>query len=168
MRAADSDRQYVADRLREALNEGRLDLGEYDDRLQRTYAARTYGELDKLLNDLPAVVPPAKAQVARTTPATPSAAPDRRPVAPWAIALWGSWLCTTVICFVIWALTGAGYPWPLWVAGPWGAVLLVRTVVAVASGDPEGHTQAHRERQRQRQQERWQRRHDRWERRRYR
>ena len=36
----------VADRLRVALDEGRLDLHEYDERLQRAYAARTYGDLD--------------------------------------------------------------------------------------------------------------------------
>nr|WP_230414830.1 DUF1707 domain-containing protein [Micromonospora tarapacensis] len=54
MRAADSDRQAVAERLRVALDEGRLDLHEYDERLQRAYAARTYAELDALVGDLPA------------------------------------------------------------------------------------------------------------------
>ena len=43
MRAADSDRQAVADKLKKALDEGRLDLAEYDERLQRAYAAKTYG-----------------------------------------------------------------------------------------------------------------------------
>ena len=53
MRAADSDRAAVADRLRVALEEGRLDLHEYDERLQRAYAARTYGELDGLPGTIP-------------------------------------------------------------------------------------------------------------------
>ena len=57
MRAADADRQAVADRLRAALDEGRLDLHEYDERLQRAYAAKTYGELDGLLADLPGRAP---------------------------------------------------------------------------------------------------------------
>ena len=57
MRAADSDRAAVADRLRVALDEGRLDLHEYDERLQRAYAARTYGDLEVLLTDLPPVTP---------------------------------------------------------------------------------------------------------------
>ncbi len=167
MRAADSDRQYVADRLRDALNEGRLDLGEYDERLQQTYAARTYGELDKLLGDLPTVVPPERAQLARTEPVTPVGAPARTPgrMPPWLWAIWGGWVTVTLICVVIWALTGAGYPWPVWVAGPWGAVLLARTIGAVASGDPHGYAKDHRERERQRRQERWDRRHERWERR---
>ena len=52
LRAADSDRQFVAERLQAALNEGRLTLSEYDERLEQTYAARTYGDLDRLLDDL--------------------------------------------------------------------------------------------------------------------
>ena len=53
MRAADADRERVAERLRAALEEGRLDLHEYDERLQGAYAAKTYGDLDALLTDLP-------------------------------------------------------------------------------------------------------------------
>ena len=87
MRAADADRQFVADRLKDALNEGRLDLGEYDERLQQTYSARTYGELDKLLNDLPTVRPAERSQVARTGPAAaasprPSGHPTAAPYRP--------------------------------------------------------------------------------------
>jgi hypothetical protein len=46
--------------LREAAAEGRLDLGELDERLSRVYAAKTYGELEPLTGDLPGVlaVPP--------------------------------------------------------------------------------------------------------------
>jgi hypothetical protein len=172
MRAADSDRQFVADRLREALDEGRLDLGEYDDRLREAYAARTYGELDKLLDDLPAVVPPAKAQVARATgpvgtPA-PAAAPAQTPgrMPPWLWAIWGSWITATLVCGVIWLLTGAGYPWPLWVAGPWGALLLARTIGAIASGDPASHAAAEQARERERQDRHRRRDQERWERRR--
>ncbi len=169
MRAADSDRQYVADRLRDALNEGRLDLGEYDKRLQQTYAARTSGELDKLLNDLPAVAPPERSQVAQIPPQTTPAAPPVRHGHPWLWVIWGGWVTTSLVCFAIWVLTGAhGFPWPFWVAGPWGAVLLARTIGAVATGDPDGATQAEQERQRQRRRERWERRHERWERRRHR
>ena len=55
LRAADVDREFVAEQLRNALNEGRLTLTEYDDRLQEAYAARTYGDLKGLLSDLPDV-----------------------------------------------------------------------------------------------------------------
>ena len=51
LRAGDADRERVADRLRIALDEGRLNLYEYDERLRDAYAARTYAELDKLLGE---------------------------------------------------------------------------------------------------------------------
>jgi hypothetical protein len=57
LRAGDADREAVAAVLREALAEGRLDLGEVDERLARVYAARTYAELDPLVADLPATLP---------------------------------------------------------------------------------------------------------------
>lgn len=63
MRAGDSDRQAVVDQLKTALDEGRLDLSEYDERLQRTYAAKTYEDLDGLLDDLPGTVPVRHSQV---------------------------------------------------------------------------------------------------------
>ena len=53
-RAGDADREAVAERLRMAAGEGRLDLEELDDRLERAYAARTYGQLRVLVADLPA------------------------------------------------------------------------------------------------------------------
>jgi hypothetical protein len=37
---------------------------------------------------------------------------------------------------VIWVLTGAGYPWPLWVIGPWGAIMAGRWIVG---SHPDGH-----------------------------
>jgi hypothetical protein len=53
LRASDSDREQVSERLRHATAEGRLSADELDQRLEALYAARTYGELDALLADLP-------------------------------------------------------------------------------------------------------------------
>jgi hypothetical protein len=53
IRAADADREAVAQRLRVAASEGRIELWELDDRLGRAYRARTYGDLDRLVADLP-------------------------------------------------------------------------------------------------------------------
>ncbi|MFP5071849.1 DUF1707 domain-containing protein [Pseudonocardia nantongensis] len=53
VRAADRDRERVADRLRRAFGEGRLTVEEFDERTAATYRARTYGELDDLTADLP-------------------------------------------------------------------------------------------------------------------
>jgi hypothetical protein len=61
MRAADADRERVAEVLRQAAAEGRLDLSELDDRLSRLYAAKTYGELEPLIGDLPEVGMPVPA-----------------------------------------------------------------------------------------------------------
>lgn len=55
VRASDADREKIVERLRTAMNEGRLNLAEFDDRVQQVYAARTYGELSPILSDLPAV-----------------------------------------------------------------------------------------------------------------
>jgi hypothetical protein len=53
IRAADADRERTADRLREAHGEGRLDLAEFQERLERCYEAKTVGELGALVSDLP-------------------------------------------------------------------------------------------------------------------
>ena len=45
LRASDADRQRVAEQLKAALDEGRLALDEYDDRLQQVYTAKTYADL---------------------------------------------------------------------------------------------------------------------------
>jgi hypothetical protein len=57
MRAADADRERVAEQLRSAHADGRLDLTEYDERVQQAWAARTYGDLDALTVDLPQARP---------------------------------------------------------------------------------------------------------------
>ncbi|MFF7532097.1 DUF1707 domain-containing protein [Streptomyces bobili] len=61
LRASDADRERVAEVLRDALAEGRLDMAEFEERLDATYRARTYGELTPITRDLPAagVAPPA-------------------------------------------------------------------------------------------------------------
>jgi hypothetical protein len=64
LRASDADRERVSEQLRDALAEGRLDMEEFEERLDATYKARTYGELAPITRDLPgagAVAPPAVA-----------------------------------------------------------------------------------------------------------
>jgi hypothetical protein len=127
LRAADADRSAVATVLGEHMAAGRLTVAEYEERLARAYAAKTYGELAELTADLP------------TGGAAP--APAVRPEGPavhaggwhgadaWA---WRSWASTAVIVITIWAITSLAswellYFWPVWVIGPWGAVLLAQT-----------------------------------------
>lgn len=52
--AANADRERAVDVLRAAFTEGRLTHDEFDERIARAYASRTYGELGELTADLPA------------------------------------------------------------------------------------------------------------------
>jgi hypothetical protein len=54
-RAADTDRIQIAQLLTYAAEQGRLQLQDYEERLTRAYAAKTYEELDQLRADLPGV-----------------------------------------------------------------------------------------------------------------
>jgi hypothetical protein len=54
MRASDADRERTATLLREHHAEGRLTGEEFHERLDAAYAAKTLGDLDALLADLPA------------------------------------------------------------------------------------------------------------------
>jgi hypothetical protein len=53
IRASDADRDQVAERLREALAEGRLSPVEHEERLDTLYKAKTIGELAPIISDLP-------------------------------------------------------------------------------------------------------------------
>jgi hypothetical protein len=55
LRASDAERDQVAERLRDATGEGRLLAEELEDRLEAVFAARTYGDLDAVVADLPGV-----------------------------------------------------------------------------------------------------------------
>ncbi|MFI6687736.1 DUF1707 domain-containing protein [Streptomyces sp. NPDC050485] len=54
LRASDADRDRTADILRDALAEGRLDSQEHAERIDAVYRAKTLGELQPLVQDLPA------------------------------------------------------------------------------------------------------------------
>lgn len=125
MRAADTDRERVAEQLRSAHAEGRLDLTEYDERLQQVWAARTYGELETLTADLPKAAPQPTPQIRPEVPQPDRQCGHRR----GGRAAVASWASASLVCVTIWALVclstmSWSYPWWIWVAGPWGAVLL--------------------------------------------
>lgn len=148
MRASDADREQVVERLRTALDEGRLKTDEYLARMERAYQAVTYGDLAVLYAGLPASSPVARREqtapgAARQAAAVPHAAVAARHglfarlPAPLKV-LWTIWLAVVSINVVVWVLvmgtTGhLVYPWPVWVAGPYGAVLF-----AVSVAVPQG------------------------------
>ena len=53
-RISDQERQQVAEVLRQAAGEGRIDLHELDKRLEATFAAKTYADIVPITADLPA------------------------------------------------------------------------------------------------------------------
>jgi hypothetical protein len=74
MRVSDAERHVVAELLRTAAGEGRLDLDELDQRLEATYAAKTYADLVPILADLPGSHLPAVSGTTQPA-ARPSGAP---------------------------------------------------------------------------------------------
>lgn len=54
LRASDADRDRIAERIREAFAEGRLEAEEHHERVELVYRARTLGDLAPLVADLPA------------------------------------------------------------------------------------------------------------------
>lgn len=139
MRASDDDRQKVVDRLRTALEEGRLKMDEFTDRVGLAYQAVTYGDLAKVHADLPAASPRTEPRPVPASVPAPAAGPKRSAWAdtPTALkVLWTIWLAAVSINVVVWVLVTATtghfiYPWPLWVAGPYGAALLAVTAPIV-------------------------------------
>lgn len=122
MRAGDGDRKQVADQLKSALDEGRLDLNEYDERVQRAYSAKTYGDLDGLLDDLPGTVPVQHSQIQPVpSPLAPVAGAEAAKVdnRQWM----GGYAGVVVVCTLIWLFTMVAsrhwiYPWPVWMLIP--------------------------------------------------
>ena len=148
MRASDSDRDRVAAALREHLAAGRLTSDELEERLESTYSARTLGDLQLVTRDLPETdlydLPVPASRRSYSTP--PSMRRRGGGLGVYHTGLrvgWASWASVSLICTVIWLLTMLGtasfiYPWPIWVAGPWGAILLAGTVFG-PDRDDRGH-----------------------------
>ena len=69
LRASDHDREQVAERLRNAAGEGRLGADELEERVAVALSAKTYGELEPLVSDLPAAPAPrhAAARISATS-----------------------------------------------------------------------------------------------------
>ena len=149
LRASDRDRTAVATALGEHMAAGRLTLAEYEERLTQVYATKTFGGLAALTADLPPI------STAHTPSATPTAARRPEPARAHGCAGgswhggcwdgdasgWDSWRRTAIIVLTIWAATSLLswnliYFWPVWVIGPWGAVLLARTVGGDSPGRP--------------------------------
>ena len=126
MRASDADRELIRSVLADAYGDGRLTREEYDDRLNTLYGSLTLGELPSLIADLmPSGNPPAE-------PAPLHPADLRvRGARKWRRDVeesFAAFLVPSVICTVIWIVSGAGFFWPVFPMLFLG-LNLVRTVV---------------------------------------
>ncbi|HEX2034472.1 MAG TPA: DUF1707 domain-containing protein [Chloroflexota bacterium] len=117
MRTAEADRRAAVAELQRHFVAGRLDDVELGERVRQALGARTFGELEALLQDLPRDVP---------APAAPPAERDR-PRHPHGLAAHVvTYLVVMIMLTAIWLLTtpGEGGFWPLWPALGWGLGLL--------------------------------------------
>src|SRR3954451_19015132 len=97
---ADLDRTTAADELRQHHDSGRLTLDEFETRLAEVHTARTRGDLEHALRQLPRTEPPASLRLR-----------DRR----WSsLAL--QYALVNVICILVWAFSDPTHGfWPKWV-----------------------------------------------------
>jgi hypothetical protein len=96
----------VVDQLAEHHAAGRLTLSEFEDRMASALAARTGTDLEPLLRDLPA---PARPPGELPGAARPRLDQHAR-----------TYLAVIALLWVVWLVTGAGYPWPIWPMLGWG------------------------------------------------
>ncbi|NED99819.1 DUF1707 SHOCT-like domain-containing protein [Phytoactinopolyspora halotolerans] len=78
LRCSDVDRERVAEALRQAAGEGRLTLTELEERLDATFKARTYGDLQPITRDLPQGPYPMPSAPTSSAPASGAASPEQQ------------------------------------------------------------------------------------------
>lgn len=121
LRVSDPERAAVQERLRRAVADGQLDLQEFDVRVQSAWAARTRGELTRVIRDLPEPPPPPPPPGLLFTD-TPGGVTMRVLALVWASVV----AVNLAVWTLVWVTTGqVVHPWWIWVAGPPGAVLAV-------------------------------------------
>jgi hypothetical protein len=96
LRVSDAERAAVQERLRRAVGDGRLDLHEFDVRVQSAWAAKTRGDLVRVTADLPEPPPPPPAPAPRQAFSDDDAGTAMR-------VLTIIWACAVAINFVVWA-----------------------------------------------------------------
>lgn len=120
MRAADRDREEVADNLRLAYEQGRLSTDEYDDRMRRTWIAGIYGELDRITSDLPHPSSWRDSAPESSNEMTVRPSGQKRDGMRDAVR---AWFIVSFLNFGVWFVLGLNqgfedlHPWWVWVAG---------------------------------------------------
>jgi len=78
IRVSDTDRDRVTAQLRDHFAAGRITPGELDERLSAALNAKTFGDLRRIMADLPGPVPAPLGAAPPPLPATPAWAVRRR------------------------------------------------------------------------------------------
>ena len=87
IRVSDADRDRVTAQLRDHFAAGRIIPGELDERLSAALSAKTFGDLRRIMADLPGPVPALRHAAPPPLRATPAWAARRRPPFPPLILL---------------------------------------------------------------------------------
>jgi hypothetical protein len=107
VRIGDAERDLVIDQLADHHAAGRLSFKEFEDRMASAWAARTGADLAVLTADLPAPAP-------ARPPTGPAASRLRLDPAV------RTYLAVMALLWLVWLVTGTGYPWPIWPMLGWG------------------------------------------------
>ena len=127
-RVGDADRRRVADILQGHYVAGRLSSDELAERVRQAMAARTNGDLDALLQDLPRLsTPPAEQPDPIPQPLPPKHAAPR---GQRDVRLHGtSYALVMLLLVAIWLLTTpGGYFWPIWPMLGWGLAVALHVL----------------------------------------
>jgi hypothetical protein len=124
LRASNDDRQRVLDLLQAHYVAGRLTSSELEERIERAVAARTLGDLDAELTDLPSVPtsPPEGPAHQRRRHSKERWMPETSDLNEKGLRAHAtSYLLVMAMLVAIWALTTpGGYFWPVWPMLGWG------------------------------------------------
>lgn len=135
IRASDQERNAVIEHLQSAYMEGRLDVTEYQERLDAAMHARTRGDLAPLTADLPAPAP------ARRNNDIDRVSNPRR------LDQWRDWLWVAIVLNGIWLVTSIAsgelrFYWPLFPLGIWAFINLAGMVEKGKDDDADGDKDA--------------------------
>ena len=124
-RAGDEDRERTAAALGGHYAAGRLTLEEFQQRLDQAYAAKTFGELDDLMTDLPGSdLSPLPSQYGGAAPLPQQRAPGPVQAPGDRSAVRQFWQALAIITVAAWLISGATGTWFLWLAVPLAFIVL--------------------------------------------
>lgn len=131
LRVGDFERDDATARLSDHFAAGRLSRSEFDERTTQAFSARTRGELDDVMVDLPSTSADT-GPLEMVVTANDTDVVQRSEAAQWRTSMLAPWMIFGVFFVILWAVTGGGYFWPMWPIMGWGIGVAVSGVRAHA------------------------------------